>query len=140
MTAAVEETVTLAGRRIQRTRGPLRMNEIAFNIDRGVPIIWTMLVDRAHDDEITARSARRKSMTSPEEWLKTELADIRKITRELAKNANSNNGHVRMIIGYNHTTKEIAISDSWSERYAERWISLEEADAISQKEWMSIQF
>jgi len=140
MMAAVEETITLAGRRIQRTRGPLRMNEIAFNIDRGVPIMWTMFVNEAHDNEITARSARRKSMTSPEDWLKTELADVRKIARDLAANINTRNGHVRMIIGYNPTTKEIAISDSWSEYFAERWMSLEEAEAISQKEWMSIQF
>ena len=102
--------------------------------------MWTMFVDEDHDREITARSQRRKSMTSPEEWLKTELADVRKTARDLASNISSNNGHVRMIIGYNPTTKEIAISDSWGEHRAERWVSLEEAEAVSQKEWMSIQF
>ena len=37
-----------------------------------------------------------------------------------------------MIIGYNAKTKEIGISDSWSRRYALRWLTLDEANAINQ--------
>jgi hypothetical protein len=37
-----------------------------------------------------------------------------------------------MIIGYNKKTNELAITDSWGPNYAERWITVEEAQAISQ--------
>jgi hypothetical protein len=37
-----------------------------------------------------------------------------------------------LIIGYNKATGEIAISDSWGPRFAERWITVEEATAVSQ--------
>ncbi len=37
-----------------------------------------------------------------------------------------------MIIGYNATTNEIAISDSWGREFTERWMSIGTADKISQ--------
>jgi hypothetical protein len=43
-----------------------------------------------------------------------------------------------MIIGYNRETGEIAISDSWGPEFAERWLTLEEAEAISQGSVTSI--
>jgi len=42
------------------------------------------------------------------------------------------NAHLCMIIGYNSRTKEIATSDSWGKEFAERWLTLEEAAALSQ--------
>jgi hypothetical protein len=44
----------------------------------------------------------------------------------------SDRAHVVIIIGYNPETNEIAFSDSWGENYLERWISLPEAEQISQ--------
>ena len=41
-------------------------------------------------------------------------------------------GHVCMIIGHNKQTGEIAVSDSWGPEYAERWVTPEEARAVSQ--------
>ena len=37
-----------------------------------------------------------------------------------------------IILGYNKETREIAFSDSWGERYKERWITIAEAQQISQ--------
>lgn len=45
------------------------------------------------------------------------------------------NGHMCMIIGYNAATGEIAISDSWGPQFAERWMTVEEANAISQRQF-----
>ena len=45
-----------------------------------------------------------------------------------------------MIIGYNEMTGEIAVSDSWGPRFAERWMTEEEALAVSQGRLMAINF
>ena len=41
-------------------------------------------------------------------------------------------GHVCLVTGFNPETGEIALSDSWGPGYEERWITTEEAAAISQ--------
>ena len=43
-----------------------------------------------------------------------------------------------IIIGYNEDTNEIAFSDSWGERYKERWITIPEAGQISQQRFYVI--
>ena len=40
-------------------------------------------------------------------------------------------GHICLIIGYNKQTGEIAISDSWGSRFAERWVPAQAARAVS---------
>ncbi len=40
-----------------------------------------------------------------------------------------------MIIGYNRATGEVAISDSWGPAFAERWLTFEEAEAVSHGEF-----
>ena len=40
--------------------------------------------------------------------------------------------HVALIIGYNKETNEIAFSDSWGEDFKERWMTLPEAEGVSQ--------
>ena len=48
--------------------------------------------------------------------------------------------HVALVIGYNKETNEIAFSDSWGERFKERWISLDEAELVSQKYFYVVSF
>jgi hypothetical protein len=36
-----------------------------------------------------------------------------------------------MIIGYNETTQEIAVSDSWGARFERRWVPVAVADWVS---------
>ncbi len=43
-------------------------------------------------------------------------------------------GHMRLITGYKAKTGEIAISDSWGEGMAERWLTAEEAQAVSENQ------
>lgn len=40
-------------------------------------------------------------------------------------------GHICLIIGYNKQTGEIAISDSWGARFAERWVPVANMEAAS---------
>ena len=41
------------------------------------------------------------------------------------------NHHICMIIGYNETTNELAVSDSWGPRYELRWVHLDIASAVT---------
>lgn len=45
-----------------------------------------------------------------------------------------------MTIGNNEKTGEIAASDSWGPEFAERWMTEEEANAVSQGQLMVINF
>ncbi len=40
-------------------------------------------------------------------------------------------GHICLIIGYNNSTGEIAISDSWGPRFAERWVPAPAAQKVT---------
>jgi hypothetical protein len=43
---------------------------------------------------------------------------------------------MRLVIGYNSQTRELAISDSWGSSFAERWITEEEAEPVNQGFWI----
>jgi hypothetical protein len=45
-----------------------------------------------------------------------------------------------MIIGYNEQTGELAVSDSYGPGFEERWITAEEAAAVSQGLFYVIEF
>ena len=51
-----------------------------------------------------------------------------------------NTRHVILIMGYNKDTNEIAFSDSWGENFKERWITIPEAEMISQQEYWVVGF
>ena len=107
----------------------LRAENIAKYVDAGLPLMWGLFVDKDLNDQITERSGERKSETDWDGW-KQKLKPARFAAAHIK--INRENGHLCLIIGYNKATGEIAISDSWGPRYAERWITVEEATAISQ--------
>ena len=134
--AGARETITRAGRRLENTQGKVSMPSIVPQIDRGIPIMWAMFVDEKLNLELVERSQKRLAMTDPISWSES-LKECRKAAKSLRPRRA--NGHMCMIIGYNKTTGEIAISDSWGDDFAERWICLEEAEALSQRTFMTIQ-
>lgn len=132
-----KETVTRSGRRIDSNASKISGPVIKKYIDRGLPIMWTMYSMDDLNREINSRTKSRHGMVSPEEW-KESLGDARKAAKKIERDPTA--GHVCMIIGYNDTTGEIAVSDSWGKAFEERWITLEEANAISQGSLMVINF
>ncbi|MFM9167852.1 MAG: hypothetical protein ACKOQ9_05970, partial [Verrucomicrobiota bacterium] len=46
--------------------------------------------------------------------------------------------HMCMIIGYNKDTGEIAVSDSWGDQFAERWILGTEAGQVSPGQFLVV--
>ena len=116
--------------------GELKMRDIARSIDKGIPIIWALYSTKGFNDTANKRTEVRKQVSDWAEW-KT------KVTGESATNQlemDKETAHVVLIIGYNKDTNEIAFSDSWGERYKERWITITEAEQVSQKRFYVVGF
>lgn len=124
----VRTLVQRHGRRIESRRDRMTVSNVARFIDQGIPIIWHMVVHRETNRDISRRTRQRAGTTDWESWDKS-LRPIRNAARRMRDV--SGESHVCLIIGYNEATGEIAISDSWGPRYAERWLTVEEAEAIS---------
>lgn len=97
-------------------------------IEKGVPILWQMCSLPNYNQIANTRTRDRKKVT---DW----TAYSAKISTEAEQNAPKmgakGNFHICMIIGYNETTNEIAVSDSWGTNYSIRWIHVDEAEAVS---------
>ncbi len=117
------------GRSFDIRRGSLRMRDIKRSIDGGIPIIWAMLSTPSLNETANARTKARAE--TPWDSYLASLAPA-----DLA--AEGSYGHVVIIMGYNEQSNEIAFSDSWGERYQERWITLPEAEQVSQERFYVI--
>jgi hypothetical protein len=124
------------GRSFDSWQGELKLRDLARQIDKGVPVIWALQSTELFNKTANDRTQARKSNTDWAAW-KT------KVSAEAAASAlapDDESGHVVLIIGYNKDTDEIAFSDSWGERYMERWITIREANLISQGRFYVIGF
>ncbi len=121
------------GRSFEIESGELKMRDIQKSVDDGIPIIWALQSTDEFNDTANERTASRKD-GDWSEYKATVLAAAENPTLT----PRSDRGHVVIIIGYNEETNEIAFSDSWGERYLERWITLPEAELISQKRFYII--
>lgn len=109
MRAATQALVSSNGRELETVRGPLSPEGIADYIDQGLPIMWSFLCTPKFQDAVNRNTARRNG---------------KKYKPRKKKNPEEREpgGHICLIIGYNQQTDEIAISDSWGPRFAERWV------------------
>jgi len=135
--AGAREAIIRGGRQLVFEPGKVNILTVKKYIGRGLPLMWGVYVDRGFDDSLFGRARERAGMTDPAAWSK-QMADARKAAKKMKTNAFA--GHVRLIIGYNDKTGEIAFSDSWGPRAAERWMTQEEAQAISQGGCQAINF
>jgi hypothetical protein len=135
--AGAREGIVRAGRKIEDANPGLEPRDVAKYIDRGLPLMWAMFSTPEFNKAADSRLAARRAAQDPSEWEKS-LAPARKAARKFRKDRNS--GHVCMVIGYNSRTGEIAVSDSWGPQYAERWVTTEEAEAVSQGRLQAIVF
>lgn len=116
--------------------GELKMKEIAKYVDKGVPLMWCLCSTKGFNDTANKRTKERKNVTDWASW-KT------KVTSESASNSlpkDKDTRHVVLVIGYNKETNEIAFSDSWGEDYKERWITLPEAQQVSDDRFYVVGF
>jgi len=128
MTANAEDIVQRNGRRLESVSGGPNIRKLASYIDDGLPLMWSVLVDLKFERDLQFRTEDRKKVTDWADWT-TKLKAARKAAKDLKPPRE--NGHMRMIVGYNPQTEELAISDSWGPEFQERWITIDEAEAIT---------
>ena len=116
------------GRSFDQWSGQMKIKDLAKYIDKGIPVMWTMFSTDPWNDTADARTQKRRETTDWAAW-KSEMLELAK-TAKLQKDEDF--GHVVLIIGYNLESGEIAFSDSWGERFKERWMTVAEAEQISQ--------
>ncbi|MCX7005278.1 MAG: hypothetical protein NTV22_18685 [bacterium] len=127
MEGNVKKLVTRYGRQIVTVRKMPKTRFIQEYIDKGIPLMWTLVVPRDFYMSLTARAEERRKVTDWTAW-KKQLQAQRVSADSLRKRADG--GHICLIIGYNKTTGEIATSDSWGKGFEERWMTEAEAAAI----------
>jgi len=121
------------GRSFDIESGELKMRDIQKSIDDGIPIIWALYSTTEFNQTSTERTSERKEG----DW-DVYKAKVAKAAESPALTPDRNKGHVVIIMGYNESTNEIAFSDSWGERYLERWITIPEAEQVSQNRFYII--
>ena len=119
---------TSYGRSITGVPPSLDFPKLESFFAKGIPLTWAMYVDEGINQDLSLRLKERAS-SDLTTWNKL-LEPKRKAARSLPKNPN--NGHVCLLIGCNRKTGELATSDSWGPEFTERWITVEEARALSQ--------
>ena len=128
VSAGASQSILQAGRRIESPSMKIDAVNVSRFIDRGLPIMWALFSSEDFNNAVNSRIQDRKSMTDITEWKKV-LAAARKEGRKFRPQRDS--AHVCMIIGYNKQTGEIAISDSFGPAFAERWMTADEAAAVT---------
>lgn len=135
--SGAREAVVRGGRRLDPENGKISVRTVERYINKGLPLMWGMYSMDSVNAELNSRMDRRAAMADPAEWRKS-LDPARKAAKKIPTDIR--HGHMCMIIGYNDKTGEIAVSDSWGPRFAERWMTEEEANAVSQGQLMAINF
>jgi len=128
MENSVRSLAASYGRTVTSISPSLDLPKLESYFERGIPLTWALCVDERINRDLSLRTKERDN-TDPSSWAKI-LESKRKAARDIRKNPQ--NGHVCLLIGCNRKTGELATSDSWGPEYAERWITVEEARALSQ--------
>jgi hypothetical protein len=134
--AGVGRHIKAKGRSFDSWQGKMAVRDIAKHIDKGIPVMWALSSTKLFNETASRRTGERQSVTEWTAWKK-------KLDAETVDNVlmpDSESGHVVLIIGYNKETGEIAFSDSWGERYKERWITMKEAELVSLKYFYVVGF
>lgn len=135
ISSAVASLLRRHGRQLSNSRAKINPVNVSAQIDKGLPILWTMSSLEEMNSEISRRSLERRGVTDWEAW-KNKLGES-VVHKKWKKDSAS--AHVCMIVGYNRETGEIAVSDSWGPEYEERWMTFDEAESISFGNWQVIQ-
>ena len=120
------------GRSFEEFNGDLKMRTIKKLINDGIPIIWGM----QSTDQFNKLANATSMMRNNDDWedYKKNISNI----QDTKLSNDKNRSHVVIIIGYNEDSEEIAFSDSWGDRYKERWISLKQGRQISNGRYYTI--
>jgi hypothetical protein len=99
------------------------ISRISPVINKGIPVLWAMFVYSELEKKANERTKKRQSMDFAEyrAYLKKDIQHMRSFDPQFF-----DGGHIRLIIGYNPQTREIAFSDTWGSDYVIRWLHEDE--------------
>jgi len=117
-----------AGLHVSPNSCRISMRDIKTHIDRGEPIILGINLSKEYLARISSRNAGRENVTDWGDWSRG-LTTYRAKAPQLAGGTLA---HSCLIVGYNLTTGEIALSDSWSKETHPLWALVEEVGAAAQ--------
>ena len=133
MAAGLDRYVRRQGRHLDKATFKFSINGVARYLDEGRPIVWGLYSTEPFNTLSNSLTEAREKTTDWPLWKKTvAAADTSTLFPD------SSCGHACLIIGYNRVTNEIAFTDSWGPRFAERWVPLAAAQKISQDEFWVI--
>ncbi len=124
------------GRSYETFNGALNLKQISRFIDKGVPVIWALYSTDNFNEIANKRTKDRQGVSDWSAWKAKLLSEV----GALSLFKDKDKGHVVLIVGYNKDTNEIAFSDSWGERYKERWVTVAEAEKVSQSQFWVVSF
>ena len=116
MLDATKSLISANGRELEEIGASLAPESIAEYIDQGLPIMWRFMSTPSFQLAANNNTARRNG---------------KKVKKSGQAEDTGAGGHICLIIGYNRQTGEIAISDSWGPRFAERWVKASDAQQVS---------
>ncbi len=102
--------------------GSFSMNAIANMIDKGIPVFWTMF----STDEYTKRMIENSQLRTKEDF----DSYLKIIKKQEKLNRKLEGPHVCLIIGYNKKSKELAVSNSWGEKFTITWVRFSDAKIV----------
>lgn len=126
----IGQDIKRKGRKFDTWRSEPKMRDIKRQIDSGIPLMWGMFSTEEFNRTATERTGERRELSADE--FPSYAARVKEQAARASLDKDTSRSHIVIITGYNETSGEIAFSDSWGERFKERWISLEEAAQISQ--------
>lgn len=116
----VERQVRSKGRRTKtEPLRQLRIRDVKRAIDDGIPVMWTMRSLEDYNRVANENTRTRAGVTDWSAW-KSRVEEQSATFKD--KEAENDKHHICMIVGYNEATNELAVSDSWGERYERRWV------------------
>ncbi|MBN2450730.1 MAG: C39 family peptidase [Lentisphaeria bacterium] len=126
MCEAIQKTAGRNQRQLRTVPGTVSVKLVRRYVDKGIPLVWGLfLVPEV--EELARRRTGLRQDAEPREWgrrVRKEARDVRRIQ------PNRSPGHVRLIVGYNDTTREVAYSDSWGDTRV-YWLGEDEAEHVS---------
>lgn len=107
MIDATSNIISSNGRKLSKAGTKPSVRNVAKHIDKGLPIMWRLMSTPSFQQTANRNTARRNG---------------KEIGPAGQAEDSGSGGHICLIVGYNEKTQEIAISDSWGARFAERWV------------------
>ncbi|MBT5715516.1 MAG: hypothetical protein HOI70_01240 [Opitutae bacterium] len=135
---SVQKEVWSAGRTFKPLKSHPSFKELMRFIDSGIPILWGLHSTEKFNRIANERTKERVGV-SPGSWKET-IKDASKEIKGFSKPHISEARHICIIHGFNKETGEIAFTDSWGDRYKERWIGADEALHFSQNNCWVIEY